>query len=102
VTKPTDEEMGGRWHRAPGVVTRRVAGELVLVPVAGTRQQRDTRFFVLNDTAERLWSLMEEPRSADELAQHLTTEFEVDAARARADVAAFLADLDSQGAIIRG
>ena len=80
-----DDEVGGRWHRAPGVVTRRVAGELVLVPVAGTRQQRDTRFFVLNDTAERLWSLLEEPRSADELAQHLTTEYEVDAARARAE-----------------
>lgn len=89
------------WRCAPGVVTRRVAGELVLVPVASGRQQRDTRFFVLNETAERLWSLLEAPRSADELAQHLTTEFDVDASRARADVDAFLADLDAQGAIIR-
>ena len=97
-----DEPSGaGKWRRAPGVVTRRVAGELVLVPVAGSATARDTRFFVLNDTAERLWSLLETPRLPDELARHLTTEFEVDAARARADVDAFLADLVAQGAILR-
>ena len=90
-----------RWRRASGVVTRRVAGELVLVPVAGASQARDTRFFVLNETAERLWSLLEMPCSPDDLARHLTNEFEVDASRARADVDAFLADLDAQGAILR-
>jgi hypothetical protein len=74
---------------------------MVLVPVAGARSQRDTRFFVLNETAERLWSLLEAPYAAAELAQHLTEDFEVDAARARADVDAFLADLLEQGAIIR-
>ena len=96
-----EARMGAPWRRAPGVVTRKVAGELVLVPVASSVRARDTRFFVLNGTAERLWSLLEQPRTADELAQHLTTEFEVDSARARADVDAFLADLDAQGAIIR-
>ena len=98
----TDAGERETWRRAPGVVTRRVAGEVVLVPVASGRQQRDTRFFVLNETAERLWSLLEMPHSAAELAQHLTTEFDVEASRARADVDAFLADLDAQGAIIRG
>jgi hypothetical protein len=98
----TEGADAGTWRRAPGVVTRKVAGEVVLVPVASGRQQRDTRFFVLNESAERLWSLLESPRSADELAQHLTTEFEVEASRARADVDAFLADLDAQGAVIRG
>lgn len=97
------DDRAARWRRASGVVTRRVAGELVLVPVAGAGagQARDTRFFVLNETAERLWSLLETPRSPDELARHLTNEFEVDASRARADVDAFLADLDAQGAILR-
>lgn len=90
-----------RWRRAPGVVARRVAGEMVLVPVSSGTARRDTRFFVLNETAERLWSLLAQPRTAAELAQHLTLEFEVDAARARADVDAFLADLRAQGAIIR-
>ena len=92
---------GGAWRRAPGVVTRRVAGEVVLVPVASAGHARDTRFFVLNEAAERLWSLLEVPRSADELARHLTTAYEVDGPRARADVDAFLADLGAQGAIIR-
>lgn len=91
----------GGWRRAPGVVARRVAGEMVLVPVSSGTTRRDTRFFVLNETAERLWSLLEQPRAPAELAQHLTLEFEVDAARARADVDAFLADLSAQGAIIR-
>lgn len=95
------DDRATRWRRAAGVVTRRVAGELVLVPVAGVGQARDTRFFVLNETAERLWSLLETPRSPEDLARHLTYEFEVDASRARADVDAFLADLDAQGAILR-
>ena len=97
------DENARPWRRAQGVVTRRVAGELVLVPVAGAGSgpARDTRFFVLNETAERLWSLLEEPRTPAELARHLTYEFEVDGARARADVDAFLADLSAQGAILR-
>lgn len=95
------DESTTRWRRAPGVVTRRVAGELVLVPVAGASQARDTRFFVLNESAERLWSLLDAPRTPDELARHLTNEFEVDGSRARADVDAFLADLVAQGAILR-
>ena len=91
------------WRRAPGVITRRVAGEVVLVPVAGARDSaRDTRFFVLNTTAERLWALLEEPRSADELARHLTIEFEIDARQARADVEAFLADMREQGTVLIG
>lgn len=94
-----DDQPTARWTRAAGVVTRRVAGELVLVPVAGSTSARDTRFYVLNETAERLWSLLEQPRLPDEMARHLTMEFDVDEARARADVDAFLADLHAQGAI---
>jgi hypothetical protein len=90
-----------KWRRAPGVITRRVAGELVLVPVAGAREAaRDTRFFVLNASAERLWGLLDEPRSADELAQHLTAEFEIDEPQARADVETFLADMREQGTLL--
>lgn len=89
------------WRRAPGVVARRVAGEMVLVPTASGRASHDTRFFVLNEAAERLWSLLEAPRTPAELAQHLTVEFDVDSGRARADVEAFLADMSEQGAIIR-
>ena len=88
------------WRRASGVITRRVAGELVLVPVAGRNDAgRDTRFFVLNSTAEHLWQLLERPSSAEELARHLTAEFAVDEAQARRDVDAFLADMRAQGAV---
>lgn len=89
-----------RFRRAPGVIARRVAGEMVLVPLASDAAARDTRFFVMNVTAERLWSLLDSPRTGDELAQQLTQAFEVDLPRARADVSAFLADLREQGAII--
>ncbi len=89
------------YERAPGVVTRRVAGELVLVPIA--RDSKDVehvvRFFVLNATAEYLWSLLAQPQTADSMARHLTKQFEVSEEQARADVVAFLAELRENAAV---
>jgi hypothetical protein len=91
-----------RYRRVEGVVARRIAGELVLVPISAnptTAGGGVGNFYVLNPTAELLWNMLDSPRTADELAQHLTEEYEVDLARARIDVRAFLDDLQESGAI---
>lgn len=89
------------YARAAGVVTRRVGGELVLVPIA--RESKDAehvvRFFVLNATAEFLWSLLEQPQTAESMARHLTNRFDVSEEQARADVVAFLAELRENAAV---
>ena len=97
-----DEHAGDRWGRARTVITRRVAGETVLVPVAARTADaefKSARLYVLNETGEYLWSLLDTPRSSVELARNLTLEFEIAAVRAQSDVEAFLAALRDIGAV---
>ncbi len=91
-----------RFVRAPGVVTRRIAGELVLVPTGGNADEamRSVRFFVLNRTAETIWDQLATPQTAESLARHLTTEYEIDYARALADAEALLEDLRRNASVV--
>lgn len=88
-------------RRAAGFVARRIAGELVVVPVlrGEAASGASLPFFVLNESAERLWEALAEPRSPDELVRLLTHSWEVSVDRAREDVMAFLAELRALGAV---
>jgi hypothetical protein len=93
-----------RYVRVPGFVARKVAGELVLVPVhRGSDDPRDRAalLYVLNESGEELWQALTTGRDADELARKLTKTFDVSLDTARADVEAFLADLLGIGAVQR-
>lgn len=84
------------------MIARRVAGETVLVPLAARAADpefKSARLFVLNETGEYLWSLLDSPRSTREMAQNLTVEFETAETRAQADVEVFLAALRDIGAV---
>ena len=90
------------WARANGVIARRVAGETVLVPVAPRAvdpEFKSARLYVLNETGEYLWSLLDRPRTTADLARNLTLAFETTAGRAHADVDVFLAALRDIGAV---
>lgn len=91
-----------RWTRAAAVIARRVAGETVLVPLASRTSDpahKSARLYVLNETGEYLWSLLDTPRSVGELARNLTLEFDTADARALCDVEAFLVVLRDIGAV---
>ena len=97
-----DERSEALWRRTQTIITRRVAGETVLVPVAARTADpefKSARLYVLNETGEYLWSLLDSPRSSVELARNLTLEFETAAGRAHSDVEAFLAALRDIGAV---
>lgn len=95
-------------RRAPGVVTRRVAGELVLVctaaPSDASVQRQAGDFFVLNPTAELLWEALSEHEgcSRDDLARRLIDEWEIPHERALVDVDAFLDVARVYGVIVPG
>jgi hypothetical protein len=80
-------------RRREGIVARRVAGEMLLVPL-GVRtvaeQRRTAELFVLNETGERLWELLANPVTVSELARNLMNEFEVSPEAALADALAFV------------
>ena len=90
------------YARAERVVSRRVAGEIVLVPVQQRTDdpvRRTTDLFVLNASGEFLWELLETPRSASDLARKLIAEYGLTSEEAATDVSAFLTSLSEIGAV---
>jgi hypothetical protein len=56
----------------------------------------------LNVIGARIWDLLDTVQDVDMICAQLLEEFEVDAAQCRAEVDAFLAELESHKAIARG
>ena len=91
-----------RYVRRPGVVARRVAGELLLVPLAGRavdERARSAELYVLNHTGEFLWENLSSPSTLSDLARKLMNEFQITAELARADAEKFILSLRDVGAV---
>ncbi|MCU1277533.1 MAG: hypothetical protein JWM53_1079 [bacterium] len=82
---------------APGVVARKVGGEVVLVPTR-TDVTRFDRIFLLSRVGAYLWPLLDGTRDREALCglvrEHYAVPAEVDVGR---DVDAFLAALTTRG-----
>ena len=57
------------------------------------------KYFGLEDTAARIWQLVSEPRSVQQIVETLMQDYDVDDTTCRRDVAVFLDDLAAQGLI---
>jgi hypothetical protein len=93
-----------RWVRRPGFVTRRVAGETVVVPVLAAANRAEPGaakldFVVLNETAELLWASLTTARTVPELARELMNSYDLREDAAIADCSAFVASLKEIGAV---
>jgi hypothetical protein len=80
-------------RRKSDLLEAEVEGELI-----GLHVENGT-CYGFNGTATRIWALIEEPKSLDQLCEALSEEFETDAATCRPDVAALLRELQSEGLI---
>jgi hypothetical protein len=56
-------------------------------------------YFGLDPIGTRIWDLLEQPRSIDEICATLCREYEVDAERCRAEVAALVDDMRASGLV---
>ena len=85
-----------RYRRSENFVSRRVADEMLLIPVAqrsAVPKHRAGDLCVLNETGEFLWKELSSPQGVEELVRKLIQYFEVPPERARADAERFIADL---------
>jgi len=73
-----------------------VGGEYLLVPL-GAQVVDMNGIITLNATGSYVWELLEEERSAAELAVAVAERFDVDSERARADVDLFLEKIGELG-----
>jgi hypothetical protein len=77
----------------PGVVSRMVDGEAVLVdPKKGMVR-------VLNPAGARIWEMIDGQRTVAALAADIAAEYGIDAARAQADTITFCEDLVRRGVL---
>jgi len=74
------------------VVSRMVAGEHILVPLASRGAEIDS-IFNLNETGTFIWEKIDGQRSGAAIAGLLAAEFQVSAEQAEADCTLFLAQL---------
>ena len=78
-----------RYRRREDVVARAVAGEDLLIPIHGCTDS----VYTLNPTGCRMWDLLAEARSEDELACALSEQYHISKETAGVDVRDFLAEM---------
>ena len=81
-----------------GFVTRRVAGETIIVPVSSRVCDLDA-IYTLNDVGSRVWDLVESPKSVREIVAILCDEYEAPVEQITTDLVALLQELRASGLI---
>jgi hypothetical protein len=84
--------------RSQSVVSRRVSGETLIVPVRGKVGDLAS-IFSFNGTGSLIWDLLQSPKNLTELVDAVEHEYEVDQAHALKDVERFLNDMLSVGLV---
>ena len=80
------------WSRDPSLPFQRMDEETIVV------DPRTREVHLLNETAARIWDLLESPASVEELCEALAEEYDGAPPEAlRAEVESFLADLGGKG-----
>jgi hypothetical protein len=77
--------------RSDGLLTAEVDGELMAMNI-----DRGT-CYGLNGVGTRIWDLLVEPRTIDDICALLVREYDVDPARCRSEVADLLSELCEEG-----
>src|SRR5258707_12343724 len=93
-------ETEGTWIfvRSPSVVSRRVSGETLIVPVRGKVGDLAS-IYSFNDVGSLVWQLLEIPRDVSELMSAVEREYDVDPQQVEQDVSKFLDDMLSVGLV---
>ena len=68
------------------VVSRQIAGEVILVPVSQKAGEIRGSIFTLNETAARAWELLDGSRTLGDIRTTIASEFDVDEADAGHDL----------------
>jgi hypothetical protein len=87
-----------RISEGDAFVTRRIAGETLILPVTGHVANLDS-IYVMNDVGSRIWDLLAAPMPVAQIADTLSQEFDVSVERAGDDVREFLGVLSERGLI---
>ena len=86
--------MSACWRRDAELPFQKLDEETIVL------DPRRREVHLLNETAARIWELLASPRSLDDLAAVLGTEYDVDEAELREEVAGCVEGLTSKGLLV--
>jgi len=84
--------------RNSDVVSRKIAGELFLVPVKGRMADMEN-IFTLTAVAEYIWERLDGRKSLDEILNNVVDRFDVEHEQAESDIREFIVELMGAGLI---
>src|SRR5438034_6276857 len=85
-------------QKAPSIVSRKIADEVILVPISQKVGEIDC-LYALNEVGARIWELIDGDRSLQELRDAIVEEFEVSQTEAQEDITVLIEQLKEIGAI---
>ncbi|MFH1772367.1 MAG: PqqD family protein [Candidatus Omnitrophota bacterium] len=85
-------------EKNPKIVFRKIGDETILVPVQ-SRVADFENIFALNETAARIWELIDGSRRTGDIANEVSEEFEVSLNQAKIDVSEFIQTLLNNKAV---
>jgi hypothetical protein len=88
----------GVFQKAPSIVSRKVAGEVILVPIRRTLGEVEC-LYALDEVGARIWDLLDGQRSLQAVRDALLEEFEVSETDAERDLLALIEHLREIGAV---
>ncbi len=89
---------GSIYHKNKDIVTRKIAGELFVVPVRGKLADMQ-RIFVLNTVGEYIWQQIDEQKSLEDIRKGVIDRFDVGEESADSDIREFISGLLEEGLI---
>lgn len=90
--------LNNRYCHAPNIVDREVASEVILVPIHDNVGDLES-IYTLNETAARIWSLLDGEHTLADVRDVIVAEFEVEPSEAQADLLELIEQLVSAEAI---
>lgn len=86
------------YRKTDRIVSREIAGELILVPIRSNVADMES-LFTLNEVGSRVFGLVDGERTVRDLTSAIVEEFEVEEAEAEVDVKEFVEKLLEIGSI---
>lgn len=86
------------YKKSDRIVSRKVAGETILVPIKGNLADMQ-KIFSLNKVGDFIWNLIDGKRSISEICKEVMLRFDVDEDILNVDIKSFIKDLIKEGLI---
>ena len=89
------------YDKSDSIVSRRIADEFILVPIRQNVGDLES-IYTLNETAARIWELIDGKIKVEKIKEKLIEEFEVTPEEAEKDLMEHLQQLEGIGAVVEG